>query len=62
LVNDSTTKITEGNIRTNNLSELNRLCSIGNRRVKQRNAAGVIPDVANPILPQKRTEGESIEE
>lgn len=30
--------------------------------MKQRNAAGVTPDVANPILPQKTTEGESREE
>lgn len=46
----------------NNLRELKRLSSVGNNRVKQRNAAGVIPEVANPILPQKRTEGESKEE
>jgi len=46
----------EGNIRRNNLAELSRLCSVGNSKVKQRNAAGVIPDVAKPILPQKRME------
>jgi hypothetical protein len=46
----------EGNIKRNNLAELKRLCSVGNSKVKQRNAAGVIPDVAKPILPQKSIE------
>jgi hypothetical protein len=62
LVNDSPRKITEGNIRRNNLDEFNRLSSAGNNKVKQRNAAGVIPDVANPILPQKSIAGESMKE
>ena len=50
----------EGNIRRNNLVELKRLCSEGNSKVKQKNAAGVIPDVAKPILPQKSMEGVSM--
>jgi hypothetical protein len=56
LVNDSPAKKRDGNIKRNNLEELRRLCSAGNSNVKQRNAAGVIPDVAKAILPQKSIE------
>jgi hypothetical protein len=35
------------------LEELNPLCSLGNSKEKHRNAAGIIPEVAKLILPQK---------
>ena len=56
LVKDSPTKIRHGNIKENNLKELSFLCSVGKSNVKQRKEAGVIPDVAKPILPQKSME------
>jgi hypothetical protein len=46
----------------NSLAELNLFCSVGKSRVKHRNAAGVTPDVAKPILPQKRIEALSCAE
>jgi hypothetical protein len=45
--------INAGKPTRNNLGELNPLCSFGNSREKHRNAAGIIPEVAKLILPQK---------
>lgn len=44
----------------NNLEELNPLCSLGNSKEKQRNAAGIIPEVAKLILPQNILQEESL--
>ena len=40
----------EGTLIKNNLVELISLCSLGNSKEKHRNAEGIIPAIANPIL------------
>jgi hypothetical protein len=61
-VNDNPKNKTEGEKMYNSFAELNLFCSVGKSREKHRNAAGVSPDVAKPILPQKRIEALSWEE
>ena len=53
LVNDRTKMIKEGKPMESNLTELKPLCSLGKSKEKFKNAAGIIPDVAKLILPQK---------
>jgi hypothetical protein len=36
----------------NNFLEIKTLLSSGNNRLKKKNAVGIIPEVAKPILPQ----------
>jgi hypothetical protein len=45
--------IKEGKPMESNLTELKPLCSLGKSKEKFKNAAGIIPDVAKLILPQK---------
>jgi len=46
-----------GRLNNINLIKLIVLCSRGKRIANIRNAAGIIPDVAKPILPQNNSEG-----
>jgi hypothetical protein len=52
LVKDNPKNSIAGDPMMNNLVELRRFCSLGNSKVNQRNAVGIIPDAAKLILPQ----------
>ena len=60
MVNDNPKKNIEGNPNNNSFVELTFLLSSGKIKLKQRNAAGVIPDVAKLILPQNNIEEDPI--
>ena len=59
-MNDKPKNNNEGKLKENSLVELEPLCSLGKSKVKHRNAAGIIPDVAKLILPQNNIQKGSV--
>ena len=57
LENDKPKNMSAGRLNNINLIKRIVLCSRGKRIANIRNAAGIIPDVAKPILPQNNSEG-----